>query len=476
MFTLDLKKFSLKFELVTVGDLDDVLQPYLDVTPRADDLFASFRLAIQAAVAIDQNKHGGADRGLIQAAWNRINTWAGVDAPKDTADHPLPGFGVKTLKAPKKAVPTTAPKKTYDVRLKQAVEEWITTMKKVCLASGADVTSIDWTTAGENLLALTDWRDEDGFVTHALEEVGRVDSSRVSKALTQLRQGPGLSNLLKKIAMEVEPGKEQIASGNVYGAFSEVVDLFFSLVRSVDLPSSRISAPSKNKVFTLDKVPLGGRIDVGALKEQDVDRTEILEGIKYYVEVKADVHTAVQKHSPGQQKDSGETVQFRRVTDTEVSDDEKFGTAQQLLRILAVVKHREGKVSTKPSALDIMERRPAVSILKSAAWLELFTSGTARVYVRLGFHLFMGDVRFTPQEMDKVATLVNQGMIPWCEKEASRSWSALAYREISHYRKLFFKTFETKFPPPGDWKQKLVLPEEGLVQEGLEELWGLVIS
>src|SRR5262249_33027780 len=99
--------------------------------------------------------------------------------------------------------------------------------------------------------------------------------------------------------------------------------------------------------------------------------------VKFYVEVKSDVHTAVQKHK----------------TDT-----------AQLDRIVAVVNNR---IRTRHGGLtpgkDKYEKRlPAVSIVNPAGWLELFTSGTARNYIKLKFWLIIDGEVLGPDDLEKI--------------------------------------------------------------------------
>ncbi|NRD44922.1 hypothetical protein [Corallococcus exiguus] len=273
-FSLELRKYHITFNINSASDLDDVLQKYLDSNAYTAEVFESFERAVLTAVMKDK----GTDRALIQEAWNRLNSWAMVPPPPSTSNYPLPTAGVKAPAKPKKSVPTTVTKKTYSTRLTDAVDEWIGVMREVCLASGTKVADIDWVEVRVNLLLLTDFRDEDGFVTKSLEAPSGVETSKVARALSRLKQGPGLKSLLEKIQKEVDPGKEENASGNIYGAFSEMMDLFFSLVQSLELPESRISAPSKYKAFTEPKTVPGTRIDPKALWQQDIDRTEIVKG------------------------------------------------------------------------------------------------------------------------------------------------------------------------------------------------------
>jgi hypothetical protein len=90
------------------------------------------------------------------------------------------------------------------------------------------------------------------------------------------------------------------------------------------------------------------------------------------VEVKADVHTAVQKHS-------------------------KY-PCDQLTRILAVVANRTKKDLAR-GARKYTLLAPAVSIVNATQWLEIFSTRTGRNYYKLGFWLFIDGLILTPEDI-----------------------------------------------------------------------------
>ncbi len=186
------------------------------------------------------------------------------------------------------------------------------------------------------------------------------------------------------------------------GACSEILDALRSM-RFRHIGEIRISVPVANKTFEATDVaayllsaPDNASVRWKPLLEQDIDRTEVRDKkVKYYIEVKSDVHTAVEKHQK---------------------------TTDQLDRILAVINNRNRK------SVKMLTRCPAVSILNPDGWLELFTSNTARNYYTRGFWLFIDNQFISPDKIREIDRTVWEKALssqPYVERPSIEQLRAL---------------------------------------------------
>jgi len=185
-----------------------------------------------------------------------------------------------------------------------------------------------------------------------------------------------LRALLRKLVPNPQKGRKAKSVENYKGACSEMLDVV-QTIRFRHGGLTRIAVPKANKTFDTEDVVAS--LQGEALREQDIDRTEVYFGdIKLYIEVKSDVHTAVDKHD---------------------------GAADQLQRIKAVVVNRLKKDALKQTP-RYETRAPAVSIVNEDGWLELFTTRTARNYYKLGFYLILANKLVAPAALQTLDQIV----------------------------------------------------------------------
>ncbi|MCP3063496.1 hypothetical protein LXT21_32430 [Myxococcus sp. K38C18041901] len=445
MATLELKKEGIICTLTAEDQLKVELQALkVPLKVGQKGFYESCTLAFQRAVAVDTAKNSGAEAVLLAKAWAFVCKWAGKTDP-------LPS--VNSKKTPTKVVAsssvatstTTAP--TYHPDLERDAAAWVTAVTLLCTKAGVSTVDINWVWVKDNVLVLTTYRNSDGYISAVLGRVASIPLDRITAVAGRLKSNEGLTGVIKKLSKVVDTLKAVNESANFYGAFNEVVGLLLSMVTSS--PGDRFSMPTHDKNFEYVDLPLGGRIDGKALKVQDIDRIEVRGGIKFYIEVKSDVRTAVQKHQSGVEPADASKYAYQRDTLNPLpSDDEKFGTSQQLLRILAVTQHRQGKVGSTATKNRIDGMEVAVSILNEKDWLELFTSGTARTYSRLGFHLFIGDFAFTPTKLGVICDEVEQRVADWARLTHSVEWTTLLFKEKKNHRHNYFKLHVNSFEPP----------------------------
>jgi hypothetical protein len=197
---------------------------------------------------------------------------------------------------------------------------------------------------------------------------------------------PGLRDLFIKLSAQTQPGKEGASVGNYKGTVAEMR----AALRAIET----LSSLRRVVILLPGHIPILEGLEVPAtftqalnetLRSQDVDRIEILdEHLEFYVEVKADVDTAIDKHGK------------------QYPDD-------QLLRYLAVV------ASDDLRAPDSYMRYPAIDIVNPSGWLRLLTAGTGRIYADLGCWLFIGGVSFPPWRLRQICDYV-AGASSGCEK------------------------------------------------------------
>jgi hypothetical protein len=237
---------------------------------------------------------------------------------------------------------------------------------------------------------------------------------RVALDITRLR----VRGLLRQLVPKPAKGRKEKSIDGYKGACAELLDAFNTIMLRPDV--TRIAIPTSNKQFEKEDVAL--YLQDSTLREQDIDRTEVYWGnIKLYVEVKSDVHTAVQKHK----------------TDT-----------AQLDRIVAVVNNRiRTRHGTLTRPKDKYERRvPAVSIVNPDGWLELFTSGTARNYIKLGFGLIIDGVVLGPDDLAKIDRKV------WAAASGDKLYPVLLQKDDRELLERYFAAKKLTFPRPSDWR------------------------
>ena len=222
--------------------------------------------------------------------------------------------------------------------------------------------------------------------------------------------------LLKKMVPNARKSRKEADLDNYKGACCELLDVFRTMqFRNPDVV--KIAVPKGHKKFETEDVahyllvkPKDADATWKPLMEQDIDRTEVQNGsIKYYIEVKSDVHTAVQKHQK---------------------------TTDQLDRIIAVVKNRMRKPDNK------LDRRPAVSIVNPDGWLELFTTNTARNYCKRQFWLFIDNMLISPQTLESVDKDV------WSKACPGVQYGAKPDAKVVKLLDTYFEQEKANFPKP----------------------------
>jgi hypothetical protein len=283
---------------------------------------------------------------------------------------------------------------------------------EVCkvLAKSLDSKKIKWDRVALNM----GWLGQDAasggtYYAHFFDELSVLWAKLDPKHIAQMKGG--LENQLIKLSGT----SDKIASlGNYKGAAAEFIDGVRSAFLRKDI-LTLIKIPEAMKKIDKDLTQAMPDKSNNVLSEQDIDRLEVYtNGTKVYIEVKADVETATDKH--------GKT--FPKL---------------QLLQILNVIATAERKDVRKGQE---RERLPAVAIVNHAEWLRLFTAGTALVYASLGFHLMIGGACFTPAQLRLIHSVIT--------------------RESAGREKEFFHANIEKFPAPA------------LVLKGIDDLESLL--
>lgn len=282
-----------------------------------------------------------------------------------------------------------------------------------------DSKEINWERVIINMCSLAVDGDSGGtYYQGFFEEVAILLKYIHPRHLDELK--PGIVSLLS--AKKLSGDSDKTASlGNYKGAAAELIDALRSAaIRGLSLRSIRL--PTGMIKIDKDLTQATPQDNGSVLSEQDIDRIEVLEDeTKVYIEVKADVETAVDKHGKNYPK-------------------------LQLLQILNVIATAERKDTRKGHE---RARIPAVSIVNHAEWLRLFTGGTAYVYASLGFYLCIGGVVFSPQDLRAIHRAIA---------------SAMEGREKS-----FFHANIDKFPSPMVVRRSIRNLESLLVIETLPE-------
>jgi hypothetical protein len=323
-----------------------------------------------------------------------------------------------------------------------------------------------WPLVIENIwfLALGEVTKKDGIPKRIGEEFYLKFFPQISDMVRRMREFvPPLEIRLhlidlfqKRIAQKYQ---DDVNFGAIKGAASEVLNALSSTL--IDRGRVRKIAVPKNPVKWF--VPYEDIKSGQERKGQDIDRVELFQtetpvaqellaaqkrlaaiydmdneppaktyviqthvNIKFYIEVKADAHTAVDSHQRNQ---------------------------RQLEDIVRVINYKKTTAKLKNQAkmaLGILSYEPAVSITNADGWLELFTSGVARIYYQKRFYLFIGGAIFNPGELQKIddqirekATgLQKEGRRPQLSKLSAKNFPCPTFLAMNNLR----------LPEEIDWK------------------------
>lgn len=181
----------------------------------------------------------------------------------------------------------------------------------------------------------------------------------------------GLEEQFDKLASEY---KNTNSIGGYKGPASEIISAFRA---AAQMPLAAIRVPMKYKDIDPGKATTPDKSNTalpGAKTLlQDIDRTERVGADKFYVEVKADAKTADKSHGWN------------------------FAKAPQLKRYEEVAETKE---AVKPKGG--MTRHIAIQVTDPSDWVELFLGGTLGMYAARRYWLFVGDQRFSPDELDAI--------------------------------------------------------------------------
>jgi hypothetical protein len=236
--------------------------------------------------------------------------------------------------------------------------------------------------------------------------------------ITRLTTGPAAGFVWTKVRPGLEKQFARLTSvcksegslGDYKGAASEIL----AALRAAALGAESIKVPTENKGINPKVLRDLGQSE--HLLSQDVDRVDVIDGTKFYVEVKANVDTAIKKHIVTAKNVMYPTEQFWRYKAVKISKD----TAQAQTRLdpdggspipdpwVDTTKRPPGKHPRTPKPRD---RALALEITDPADWW-LFFRGSIEVYAQHGFWLFIGGQRFSPPEMQTMAAHVPADQLP----------------------------------------------------------------
>ncbi len=213
----------------------------------------------------------------------------------------------------------------------------------------------------------------EAFFRDTNANLGRIPANQVANH--RLR----VSNVF--LSKLVAPYKNEKSLGSYLGGASEILDTISSIERPLAVPD-RVAMPTANKTFEQVDWTTIGKATVCNPLEQDVDRTEVHGQVKYYIEVKADAHTAFQKIHTAK-------------------------STAQMDRILAVIANRVRRAQQANGETTHHNRhgytlRPAISLTNPVGWLEYFSSGIVLLYEHRGFYLMTGGQVITPAQQRTV--------------------------------------------------------------------------
>jgi hypothetical protein len=385
--------------------------------PGKKGAFARFRGDI---IKARRNDKDGKEEPLCQACWNVICKLYPEAPPAVQGDHPLPGEGSqKASTGPKVAAnaipdPSGIEYDTWMISNRTYIDDFKGFEKYQPEDEPPELKDSDWDKVVDSVYLLgVKYKAFEGFFKEVHNTRIAVESDQNFKLDTRkIRLRP----LLRKMIPNPQKGRKSADLDNYKGACSEILDVFRTMqFRHPDVV--RIANPTGNKKFEVQDVaqyllvkPADASDTWKPLMEQDIDRTEVQNGkIKFYIEVKSDVHTAVKKH--------------------EASTD-------QLDRIIAVVKNRMRKPGNK------LDRRPAVSIVNPKDWLELFTTNTAKNYCSRQFWLFIDNMLISPQTLECIDKDV------WSKACPGQQYSSKAGTDELKLLEKYFAKEKGKFPAP----------------------------
>jgi len=353
-------------------------------------------VSLQALVELEEDMKKLA-KGADGARRTKANKLYGKDPTEeerrriDAARDYFSSGASSSSQKPVKQAPSKDSKPSVDLKFIQQVGE-------VCklLATSLDSASIKWDRVAFNMGWLRMDASSGGtYYEHFFDEVSVLWKQLDPTHIGQLKTG------LEAQLIKLSGTSDKINSlGNYKGAAAEFLDA----VRAAALRRlilTQIKIPEAMKKIDKDLTQAEPDKSNNVLAAQDIDRIEVYtNGTKVYIEVKADVETAIDKHG-------------------------KAFPKLQLLQILNVIATSERKDLRKGQE---RQRLPAVSIVNYSEWLRLFTGGTARVYASLGFHLLIGGVCFTPTQLRLLHSVIQ--------------------KESAGREKLFFHANIKKFPAP----------------------------
>jgi len=379
--------------------------PYTSDPSKSDFIraFDSFKIDVSKA----RGKQTATEEVLGQV-WDVIAAAYTTEAKK-----PFPIPFTKTTKTEKNVAPVVVSTITVPPEFSKVAGLCQPLLVSLC----PELSKISWLRVTENIYRLG---QDDPFYKDFFDQIlDMCDRIAQMKALTlKLR-------LYDLFHQKIEPEYKNANSlGGYKGGASEVLDTLSSALKSLG-PPTKIGIPKGNK--SLDKRLVAKEHllkdtsgEISEIQAQDIDRTEVYGNLKFYIEVKADSHTAVEKHC---------------------------GSRGQLMRIKAVVQTREGKES---KSYGILQRHPAVSVTNAAGWLELFTSGAVHIYRTEGFYLFVGGEIFTPAQLTVIDAQVYKQATGKTQLPQSFSQRAADLGALNRY----FADHKDDFPAPSVWAMK----------------------
>lgn len=232
------------------------------------------------------------------------------------------------------------------------------------------------------LLSTSDAKEE--FWGSFFIEIGELIPRIQASNWTRLEQG-----LVKPFEQLALPYKTANSIGGYKGFASEILAALRGAA-SVGRPIVRLPPAYKRIDPRYATVPDKSKGAAPGAKQlvQDIDRTELLGRVKYYIEVKADTHTAVQKHG------KWESDQIKKYKEVIQSINTEYAEARALAN-----PDPNSRAARLQQKTEKRYRVPVVEITNPQGWFELFTAGTADMYGRAGVWLFIDGQRFSSLDL-----------------------------------------------------------------------------
>jgi hypothetical protein len=189
----------------------------------------------------------------------------------------------------------------------------------------------------------------------------------------------------------------------MYGELSEAVE---TIASGQLLPGTKLTM-GKNKLR--EQVP---GLKANTPKTQDVDIAyHAGSGERYYVEVKADPETIVNKIGEDEDKSKG----IHR--EAEVLDPELRTTPDQVLSYQSTKRTHEAKATSKHYGTGAKRIIMVYSTRRTDGWLAVFTSKAARRLIKHEFHLRLGKCLMDAPAMTKMQDYVDAATKPMSKPE-----------------------------------------------------------